>query len=76
MASEDMAVSLNSPRQKNSEMLNLVRCAFHISCCAAGITSIDMPYTFTDDEGVRQQTILARDIGMVSKVPSMPVIVK
>ena len=62
-----MAVSLNSPRQKNSEMLNHVRCAFHISCCAAGITSIDMPYTFTDDEGVRQQTILARDIGMVSK---------
>jgi citrate lyase subunit beta/citryl-CoA lyase len=67
VASEDMAVSLNSPRQKNSEMLNHVRCAFHISCCAAGITSIDMPYTFTDDEGVRQQTILARDIGMVSK---------
>ena len=67
VASEDMAVSLNSPRQKNSEMLNHVRCTFHISCCAAGITSIDMPYTFTDDEGVRQQTILARDIGMVSK---------
>ena len=67
VASEDMAVSLNSPRQKNSEMLNHVRCAFHISCCAAGVTSIDMPYTFTDDEGVRQQTILARDIGMVSK---------
>ena len=67
VASEDMAVSLNSPRQKNSEMLNHVRCAFHISCCAAGITSIDMPYTFTDNEGVRQQTILARDIGMVSK---------
>ena len=67
VASEDMAVSLNSPRHKHSEMLNHVRCAFHISCCAAGITSIDMPYTFTDDEGVRQQTILARDIGMVSK---------
>ena len=67
VASEDMAVSLNSPREKNSEMLNHVRCAFHISCCAAGITSIDMPYTFTDDEGVRQQTILARDIGMFSK---------
>ena len=67
VASEDMAVSLNSPRQKNSEMLNHVRCAFHISCCALGIISIDMPYTFTDDEGVKQQTILAKDIGMVSK---------
>ncbi len=67
VASEDMAVSLNSPRQKNSEMLNHVRCTFHITCCSVGITSIDMPYTFTDDEGVRLQTILAKDIGMVSK---------
>ena len=67
VASEDMAVSLNAPRQKNSEILNHVRSLFHIACCSAGITSIDMPYTFTDDEGVRQQTILARDIGMVAK---------
>ena len=67
VASEDMAVSLNSPRQKNSEILNHVRCIFHIACCSVGITSIDMPYTFTDDDGVRQQTLLARDIGMTSK---------
>ena len=26
-----------------------------------------MPYTFTDDEGVRQQTMLAKDIGMLAK---------
>ncbi len=67
VASEDMSVSLNAPRQKNSEILNHVRNLFHIACCSAGITSIDMPYTFTDDEGVRQQTILAKDIGMVAK---------
>ena len=67
VASEDMAVSLNAPRQKNSEILNHVRSLFHIACCSAGITSIDMPYTFTDDEGVRLQTILAKDIGMVAK---------
>ena len=62
-----MAASLNAPRQKNSEALNHVRCMFHIVCCSVGITAIDMPYTFTDDEGVRQQTILARNIGMHSK---------
>ena len=67
VASEDMVVSLNAPRKKNSEILNHVRRVFHISCCSVGITSIDMPYTFTDDEGVRQQTMLAKDIGMLAK---------
>lgn len=67
VASEDMVVSLNAPRKKNSEILNHVRRVFHIACCSVGITSIDMPYTFTDDEGVRQQTMLAKDIGMLAK---------
>ena len=67
VASEDMVVSLNARRKKNSEILNYVRSVFHIACCSAGITSIDMPYTFTDDEGVRQQTMLAKDIGMLAK---------
>ena len=67
VASEDMVVSLNAPRKKNSEILNHVRRVFHIACCSVGITSIDMPYTFADDEGVRQQTMLAKDIGMLAK---------
>ena len=67
VASEDMVVSLNAPRKKNSEILNHVRRVFHIACCSVGITSIDMPYTFTDDEGVRKQTMLAKDIGMLAK---------
>ena len=67
VASEDMVVSLNAPRKKNSEILNYVRSVFHIACCSVGITSIDMPYTFTDDEGVKQQTMLAKDIGMLAK---------
>ena len=67
VASEDMAVSLNAPRQQNSEILNHVRSMFHIACCSVGITAIDMPYTFTDDDGVRQQTKLAKNIGMFAK---------
>ena len=67
VASEDMVVSLNAPRKKNNEILNHVRNVFHIACCSVGITSIDMPYTFTDDEGVKQQTMLAKDIGMLAK---------
>ena len=67
VASEDMAVSLNAPRKKNSEVLNYVRQRFHVACAAVGVTSIDMPYTFTDDEGVKLQTQLAKDTGMRSK---------
>ena len=67
VASEDMVLSLNAPRQKNSAILNHVRQNFHIACCSVGIASIDMPYTFTDDEGVRRETKLAQEIGMLSK---------
>ena len=67
VASEDMTISLNAPRLKNSKILNYVRERFHVACCAADVISIDMPYTWTDDEGVKRQTELARDIGMSSK---------
>ena len=67
VASEDMSVSLKSPRNKTSKILNYVRERFHVVCCAADIVSIDMPYTWADDEGVKTQTELARDIGMLSK---------
>jgi len=67
VASEDMTVSLNAPRLKNSKILNYVRERFHVACCAADVVSIDMPYTWTDNEGVIRQTELARDIGMTSK---------
>ena len=67
VASEDMTVSLNAPRLKNSKILNYVRERFHVACCAAGVVSIDMPYTWTDEEGVINQAKLAHEIGMSSK---------
>ena len=67
VASEDMSVSLKSPRIKTSKILNYVRERFHVVCCAANIVSIDMPYTWADIEGVKMQAELARDIGMLSK---------
>ena len=67
VASEDMCVSLHAPRQQKGGILDYVRERFHIACCAANITSIDMPYTWIDDEGVTQQTMLARSLGMTSK---------
>ena len=67
VASEDMTVSLNAPRLKNSKILNYVRERFHVACCAAGVVSIDMPYTWNDEEGVIRQTELAQELGMSSK---------
>ena len=67
VASEDMTVSLNAPRLKNSKILNYVRERFHVACCAAGVVSIDMPYTWDDEEGVIRQTELAQRLGMSSK---------
>ena len=67
IASEDMSVSLKSPGIKTSKILNYVSERFHVLCCAANIISIDMPYTWADNEGVKTQTRLARDIGMLSK---------
>jgi citrate lyase subunit beta/citryl-CoA lyase len=67
VASEDMSVSLKSQRNKNSKILNYVRERFHVACCAANVISIDMPYTWADNDGVKMQAELARDIGMLSK---------
>ena len=67
VASEDMSVSVHAPRQQKGGILDYVRERFHIACCAANITSIDMPYTWIDDVGVTSQTKLARSLGMSSK---------
>ncbi len=67
VASEDMCASLNAPRLKDSPLLNYVRERFHVSCCAAGITSIDMPYIWTDNKGAELQAKLAKDLGMGAK---------
>ena len=67
VASEDMCVSLHAPRQQKGGILDYVRERFHIARCAANITSIDMPYTWIDDEGVIK-TMLARSLRMTSRI--------
>ena len=62
-----MSASLKSPRNKKSKILNYVRERFHVVCCAANVVFINMPYNWADNEGVKTQAELARDIGMLSK---------
>jgi citrate lyase subunit beta/citryl-CoA lyase len=67
VASEDMAADLGAERGKDGEELKYVRARFHVDCVAAGVVSIDCPYTWTDEEGLEAETRHARRLGYVAK---------
>jgi citrate lyase subunit beta/citryl-CoA lyase len=67
VASEDMAADLGAERGRDGRELSYVRERFHLECRAAGVISIDCPYTFTDIEGLEAETRDARRLGMTAK---------
>jgi len=67
VASEDMAADLGAERGQDGRELAYVRERFHLECRAAGVVSIDCPYTFTDKAGAEAETIDARRLGMSAK---------
>lgn len=67
VASEDMATDLGAERGRDGEELKYVRARFHVECVAAGVTSIDAPYTWTDDEGAEAEARYARRLGYTAK---------
>lgn len=67
VASEDMATDLGAERGQDGEELKYVRARFHVECVAAGVVSIDAPYTWTDDAGVEQEARHARRLGYKAK---------
>lgn len=67
VASEDMAADLGAERGRDGVELLYVRQRFHLECRAAGVVSIDCPYTFTDFEGMEAETRLARRLGYTAK---------
>lgn len=67
VASEDMAADLRAERSREGGELDYVRARFHVECVAAGIVSIDRPYTWTDTEGVEADTLAARRLGYRAK---------
>ena len=67
VASEDMAADLGAERGRDGRELAYVRERFHLECRAAGVVSIDCPYTFTDTAGLEAETIDARRLGMTAK---------
>lgn len=67
VASEDMATDLGAERSRNGEELKYVRARFHVECVAAGVISIDAPYTWTDDAGAEADARHARQLGYTAK---------
>ncbi|PPR60411.1 MAG: hypothetical protein CFH10_01548, partial [Alphaproteobacteria bacterium MarineAlpha4_Bin2] len=67
VASEDMATDLGAERGPDGEELKYVRTRFHVECTAAGVVSIDAPYTWTDNAGVESETLYARRLGYRAK---------
>jgi citrate lyase subunit beta/citryl-CoA lyase len=67
VASEDMATSLGAERTREATELAYVRQRFLVECTAAGVVAIDCPYTFSDAEGARLDTLWARHLGYKAK---------
>ncbi len=67
VASEDMAADLGAERSREGVELHYVRARFHLECTAAGVLSIDCPYTWQDLEGLEAETQHARRLGFRAK---------
>lgn len=67
VASEDMAADLGAERSAGGGELDYVRARFHLECIAAGVMSIDRPYTWTDLAGVEAESLAARRLGYRAK---------
>ena len=67
VASEDMAADLGAERSRDGIELHYVRARFHLECTAAGVLSIDCPYTWQDLEGLEAETLHARRLGYRAK---------
>lgn len=66
-STEDMAADLGAPRTPAAQELAYARQRLHVECVAAGIVSVDCPYTFADVAGAEADARAARAMGYVAK---------
>jgi citrate lyase subunit beta/citryl-CoA lyase len=72
VSSEDMAADLGAERSPDGLELAYVRQRFLVECVAAGVMAIDAPYTFSDVDGARVDTVYARRLGYRAKSAVLP----
>jgi len=63
LAAEDLAADLGAERAPDGIELAYCRQRFIVECVAAGVVAVDCPYTWSDAEGVRRDTLWARRLG-------------
>jgi citrate lyase subunit beta/citryl-CoA lyase len=66
-STEDMAADLGAPRTPAAHELAYARQRLHVECVAAGVLSVDCPYTFADLAGCETDARAARATGYVAK---------
>ena len=67
VASEDMAISLGILESKNNDMLNFVRKRFHLACSAYNKYSIDMPFTWNNNNALKEELKYIKNLGILAK---------
>jgi citrate lyase subunit beta/citryl-CoA lyase len=67
VGSEDLASDLGAERGPDGIELAYARSRFLVECVAVGVVAIDAPYTLSDVEGLRADTLYARRIGYHAK---------
>ncbi len=72
LASEDLATDLGAERTPEAGELAYARSRFLVECVAAGVVAIDAPYTFSDVEGARAETLRSRRLGYRAKSAVAP----
>jgi citrate lyase subunit beta/citryl-CoA lyase len=71
-STEDTAADLGAIRGKDALELTYVRQRLHVECVAAGVLSVDCPYTFADAEGCETDARYARRLGYLAKLINDP----
>ena len=71
-STEDTAADLGAIRGKDGIELAYVRQRLHVECVAAGVLSVDCPYTFADAEGCGTDARFARRLGYLAKLINDP----
>lgn len=73
LGAEDLTLDLGAKRSKGSREIDYARAKIISAAKSMGVQAIDTPFTDTDDiEGLKEDIVLAKDLGMTGKAVISP----
>ncbi len=73
LGAEDLTLDLGAKRTKTSREIDYARARIISAAKSMGVQAIDTPFTDTDDiEGLKEDILLAKDLGMTGKAVISP----